>query len=211
MRATCPHCQRGFAVPDEKVPAGKEVVVICPGCKGKFPLSRSVQPPPGDPGREAIPRPSGAGSRAKHGSGGLCCVVDGALRNRIVAVLEKAGHAMVCPASSEQGVEMLRFTSLPLVVYEEGFDRAPGTGVWGWLGSQSGEDRRRIFVVWLGKGVPSEDPMFALSRSADLVLEERDVEDLPAYLMEAEEERNRFYAPLRSVLKELGIETLLPV
>jgi hypothetical protein len=48
--------------------------------------------------------------------------------------------------------------------------------------------------------------LLALSKSADLVLDEEDVEDLPAYLSEAEEERSRFYSPFRSVLKELGLE-----
>ncbi len=199
MRATCPQCQRVITVPDEKIPAGKEVTVMCPACKGRINVSKTVGPsqPPADLGSRAI---SGEARYA------LCCAPSPS-GDRIQEVLEKMGLWVARPSSREQGMELLRLGRVPLVVYQEGFDSDATKGLWGGLCSLSGEQRRMIFVVWVGKGILSGDSMLALSKSADLVVDEGDLGLLSDLLPKAQEEHSRFYRPLHGVLRELGLET----
>jgi len=75
----------------------------------------------------------------------------------------------------------------------------------GHLCSLAGEERRGLFVVWIGKGVQTGDLMLALSKSADLVIDEKDVDRIPEILPKAMEERQRFYGPFREILRELGL------
>jgi hypothetical protein len=69
----------------------------------------------------------------------------------------------------------------------------------------TGEERRGVFVVWVGKGIQTGDLMMALSKSVDLVVAEGDVDRLPQIASKAMEERQRFYGPFREILRELGL------
>lgn len=204
MRISCPHCQKGFVIPDEKLPAGKEVTLLCPGCKGRIAVSRGAQAPssveaPSAPAAEALLAPAeGEMPRA------MCCA-DPVTGDRLRAALEKSGYRVLRPASPKEAVEGLRFSRFSLVVYQDGFDRDPTAGVHGHLCSVTGEERRGVFVVWIGKGVQTGDLMMALSKSVDLVMEERDVDRLPQIVSKAMEERQRFYGPFREILRELGL------
>jgi hypothetical protein len=106
-----------------------------------------------------------------------------------------------------EAIDLLRSSNIPLLIYEEGFDAGSDAGLWPWLTRLSGEARRRIFAVFLGRGIASGDPMMALSRSADLALEIGEAERLPRLFAAAREERDRLYQPLHSVLREMGLET----
>ena len=204
MHATCPHCRKGFVVADDKIPPGREVAVVCPGCKGRFTLSAPA-PPVQPPAPEAPPE-SGAGPQPREGGSALCCFRDPAAGERMRVILEGMGHRVVRPSSPEEGVDRLRFSPFPMVVYQDGFDPGPKGGVWGHLRSLSGEERRGILAIWVGKGVASGDPMATLAKSADLAVEEGDLDQMPELLAKAHDERQRFYSPLRVVLKEMGVE-----
>jgi hypothetical protein len=136
----------------------------------------------------------------------LCCFKDAAAGERMRVAMERMGHRVVRPSSPEEGVDRLRFSPFPLVVYQDGFDPRPKGGVWGHVCSLSGEERRGILAVWVGKGVATGDRMVALSRSADLAVDEGDLDQMHNLLARVQDERQRFYSPLRVVLKEMGME-----
>lgn len=204
MRISCPHCQKGFAIPDEKLPAGKEVTLLCPSCKGRIAVSGGAQTPssaeaPSAPAAEArLALAEGEMARA------MCCA-DPVTGDRVRAALEKMGYRVLRPATPEEAVEGLRFSRFSLVAYQEGFDKDPAGGLRGHLCSITGEERRGVFVIWIGKGIQTGDLMMALSKSADLVVDERDLDRLPQIASKAMEEQQRFYGPFREILRELGL------
>ncbi len=204
MRISCPHCQKGFVIPDEKLPAGKEVTLLCPGCKGKISVSggaqapSSAEAPPTHAAEAALATAEGEMPRA------MCCA-DPVTGDRVRAALEKLGYRVLRPASPEEAVDGLRFSRFSLVVYQDGFDKDPAGSLRGHLCSMTGEERRGVFVVWVGKGIQTGDLMMALSKSVDLVVAEGDVDRLPQIASKAMEERQRFYGPFREILRELGL------
>ncbi|MGQ9652652.1 MAG: hypothetical protein ACUVXD_01150, partial [Thermodesulfobacteriota bacterium] len=134
----------------------------------------------------------------------MCCA-DPVTGDRLCAALEKLGYRVLRPGSPEEAVDGLRFSRFSLVVYQDGFDKDPAAGVHGYLCSVTGEERRGVFVVWIGNGIQTGDLMMALSKSVDLVMEERDVDRLRHIVSKAMEERQRFYGPFREILRELGL------
>jgi hypothetical protein len=122
-------------------------------------------------------------------------------------MLERVGIVPAVSRSPREAIDLLRFSGVPLVICEEGFAAGPEEDLWAWLARLSGEERRRLFAVLVGQGVASGDPMAALSRSADLVVDVKDLERLPQLFAAARAERDRLYQPLRTVLRELGLET----
>ncbi len=207
MRISCPHCQKGFVIPDERLPAGKEVNLLCPSCKGRIVVPRGTREPSSPVSASApaavVPLAPAEGEMAR----AMCCAAP-ATGDRVCAALEKMGYRVLRPATPEEALEGLRFSRFSLVVYEDGFDKDPTGGLRGHLCSIAGEERRGLFVVWIGKGIQTGDLMMALSKSADLVVEERDVDRLPQIASRAMEDQQRFYAPFRETLRELGLASI---
>lgn len=195
MRGTCPHCGKDLLVPEERVPPGKDLTVRCPGCGGRFTVRRPSGPVTEEGGQVAC----GARVRA------VICLRDQGLARKLEAVLQGEGVKPVPAPDAGRAKEILALEEAFLVLYQDGFDKDPASGLAGWLAGRSGEDRRRLLVVWLGQGMPSGDPLVAFSKSVDLVLDQGEIEKLPALLTQARMERERVYGPLRSVMMDLGM------
>ena len=64
MKFQCTGCQTGFAVPDERIPTGKEVRVLCPKCK--MPAELRDAPPVSAPQDKMGEAPSSADGEFLH-------------------------------------------------------------------------------------------------------------------------------------------------
>jgi hypothetical protein len=182
-------------IPEAKMPPGKEILLRCPGCGGRLTVR--------GPSRASPPQGSAAAWDTREKA--IACLKDKQLGARLEAVLQAQGVRLSVILDESLSLETLASEEPFLVLYQDGFDPNEGSGLMAWLASRKGEDRRRLMVVWLGKGVPSGDPLLSFSKSVDLVLDENDVEMLPSFLAQARSERERAHGPLLSVMMELGL------
>ena len=223
MEITCEHCNTKLNVPDGKIPRDQVVKIGCPKCKNKITLNARLahEEKSSVPEEQSKPHVSSDGRAYDYSdfSGDdslgfyeegtkLALVMDnqadraGTLRSAI----EGLGYKFILSPNSRDAMGKLRFYNFDLVLLAEGFDgqALENSPILTYLNHLYISVRRRIFLALISDTFKSADNMMAFALSANLVINNKDMDKLYLILKKAVAENEKFYKVFMDTLVATG-------
>lgn len=136
----------------------------------------------------------------------LVCEDNAGLKNAVTAALGELSYKVEQAANAEDAFEKLKFNRYDVIVLNEKFGgSAPeSNAVYKHLQFMPMGARRRIFLALLGPGLKTGDNLSAFSKSANVVVNEKDIANLKAILKKSIEDNDQFYKVFRESLVKMG-------
>jgi len=211
MDVICNNCQSKFRVPDEKIPAGRRATVTCPKCKGKI----SLEPPKGAPGGGFADAGSSNNYDAaekpfdfieEEGLTALVCESNPLVRKTITNALDVLDYQITEAESTRDALKRMRYHNYDLFVINENFDtdNPESNGILLYLERLSMTVRRNMFVALISDRYRTMDNMMALNKSANLVINSKNIDDIGKILSRGITDNEFFYRVFKETLKEVG-------
>ena len=211
MDIICNNCQSKFRVPDEKIPAGRRATVSCPKCKGKISLGSSKN--------SAGDSFAGAGSNngydaaekpfdfiEEEGLTALVCESNPLVRKTIINALDMLDYQITEAESTRDALKRMRYHNYDLFIINENFDtdNPESNGILLYLERLSMTVRRNMFVALISDRYRTMDNMMALNKSANLVINSKNIDDIGKILSRGITDNEFFYRVFKETLKEVG-------
>jgi predicted Zn finger-like uncharacterized protein len=213
MEIICNNCHSKFKVPDKKIPANKRATVACPKCKGKI----SLGPQKGSPGSGAnsVSADSSNGYDAdekpfdfieEEGLTALVCESNPLVRKTITNALDVLDYQITEAESTRDALKRMRYHNYDLFVINENFDtdNPESNGILLYLERLSMTVRRNMFVALISDRFRTMDNMMALNKSANLVINSKNIDDIGKILSRGITDNEYFYRIFKGTLKEVG-------
>jgi predicted Zn finger-like uncharacterized protein len=212
MEIICDNCQSKFRVPDEKIPAGKRTTVPCPKCKGKI----SIGSPNGSPnggGLASANSSNGYDAAEKpfdfieeEGLTALVCEPNPLVRKTIINALDVLDYQITEAESTRDALKRMRYHNYDLFVINENFDtdNPDSNGILLYLERLGMLVRRNMFVALVSDRFRTMDNMMALNKSANLVINSKNIDDIGKILSRGITDNEFFYRIYKGTLKEVG-------
>lgn len=228
MEVTCEHCSARLNIPDEKLPPNRRIALDCPKCKKKLtidtsgreqpqPLSESLPSEPESPGAVRREPTELEDARDDQDDSVLDAFEEGkklalvmgrdpSQNETLKAAAQTLGFQCLQVENSREAIGKLRFHHFDLILLADGFDGKPATEspIMTHLNRQSMTVRRRMFVALVGEALKTTDNMTAYALSANLVVNERDLDKLSGVLKTSMAENEKFYKVFMDTLVEIG-------
>ena len=213
MEIICNNCQSKFKVPDKKIPAGKRATVACPKCKGKISLGPQKASPLGNNGFAGADSNNGYDAAEKpfdfieeEGLTALVCESNPLVRKTITEALDALDYQITEAESTRDGLKRMRYHNYDLFVINENFDSdsPESNGILLYLERLSMIVRRNMFVALISDRFRTMDNMMALNKSANLVINSKNIADIGKILSRGITDNEYFYRVFKSTLKEVG-------
>ena len=136
----------------------------------------------------------------------LVCEDDAALKSAISVVLQRLKYSIEFAADAEDGLKKLKFNQYGLIILNERFGgAAPETNLtYKFLQAMPMSTRRHIFLVFTGRDFKTGDNMTAFAKSANMVVNEKDLPDLGTVLKKSIADNDTFYKVFRESLLKMG-------
>lgn len=134
----------------------------------------------------------------------MVCEQDPVIRDKVVGELKKMGFLTAQPATYKEALKHMRFHVFNLIFIDEDFD----TGVWEtnnvlrYLENLNMSVRRQIFVVLVSATIATMDMMEAYSKSANLVINKRDIISVEKILRQSMAEHEEFYRVFKEKIRK---------
>jgi predicted Zn finger-like uncharacterized protein len=216
MEVTCENCNAHFNIPDDKLPPNRRVAISCPKCKHRI----IIQPYEQESGETPnVPEDAAVFEKGYYDQdylapgtfeeGKKLAMVMAGEKSEVEALktaVESLGYQGLEVESTTAAVGRLRFHHFDLLLLADGFDGHPAAQnpILEYINRQSMSTRRRMFLTLIGNKFKTKDNMTAYSFSANLVVNEKDIDKLPAILKTAIAENERFYKIFLETLVEIG-------
>jgi len=213
MDIICNNCQSKFRVPDEKIPANKSATVACPKCKGKI----SLGPQKGSPSGPAsfVSANSGNGYDAaekpfdfieEEGLTALVCESNPLIRKTITNALDVLDYQITEAESTRDALKRMRYHNYDLFVINENFDtdNPEANGILLYLERLSMLVRRNMFIALVSDRFRTMDNMMALNKSANLIINSKNIDDIGKILSRGITDNEYFYRIYKGTLKDVG-------
>jgi CheY-like chemotaxis protein len=199
-------------VPDEKIPAGKRATVACPKCKGKISLGSPKGSSGGgsfdstDPnnGYDATEKPFDF--IEEEGLTALVCESNPLVRKTIIKALEVLDYQITEAESTRDALKRMRYHNYDLFVINENFDtdNPESNGILLYLERLSMLVRRNMFIALVSDRFRTMDNMMALNKSANLIINSKNIDDIGKILSRGITDNEFFYRIFKGTLKEVG-------
>ena len=214
MEITCNSCNKKINIPDDKVPQGKTFSVVCPQCKNKI----SVEPP-GTSGEipsvetanlshsERIqPSEDEAGIDFTEEGQKTALICDDKNRDVIKSFLNELNYKISIAYSGEDAVNRMKFTMYDIILLNEEFDNSSpeNNSVLKYIQPIPMTTRRKIFFALLGKNFRTFDNMMAFVKSANLVINIKDLSNLKNIMKKSVADNDKFYKVFKESLRDAG-------
>jgi predicted Zn finger-like uncharacterized protein len=213
MEIICNNCQSKFKVPDKKIPAGRRATVACPKCKGKISLGPQKTSPVGSNGFVSAGSNNGYDAAEKpfdfieeEGLTALVCEPNPLVRKTITDSLDELDYQITEAESTRDALKRMRYHNYDLFVINENFDSdsPEANGILLYLERLSMIVRRNMFVALISDRFRTMDNMMALNKSANLVINSKNIADIGKILSRGITDNEYFYRIFKSTLKEVG-------
>ncbi|MBF0169957.1 MAG: hypothetical protein HQK87_02530 [Nitrospinae bacterium] len=128
--------------------------------------------------------------------------------DRITPVLRKLGYAVTTVKSAEEAQRKMKFNFYSLVVINEKFGGGDlaSNPLLAHIAPMIMEQRRKMFVVLLGRNFKTLDNMTAFLNSVNMVMNVDDFSNFELILRKAMKENDAFYAVFKKMMVESGKE-----
>jgi hypothetical protein len=214
MEITCNSCGKKINIPDEKVPQGKAFSVTCPQCKNKIgvePAGASSEMPsvetvaPSPPPRIQPPEEEGVIDFAEEGQR-TALICDDKNKDAIKSALNELDYKINIASSSEDAVNRMKFTLYDIVILNEEFDNSSpeNNAVLKYIQPLPMTTRRKIFFALLGKNFRTFDNMMAFVKSANLVVNTKDLSNFKNIIKKGVSDSDKFYKVFKESLRDAG-------
>ncbi|MFO8090340.1 MAG: zinc-ribbon domain-containing protein [Desulfatiglandaceae bacterium] len=216
MEVTCENCNTRFNIPDDKLPPNRRVAISCPKCKHRIIIQPHEQESGETPTvledeavfeKEYYDQDYLAPDTFEEGKK-LAMVMAGEKSDveALKTAVESLGYQGLEVESTTEAFGRLRFHHFDLLLLTDGFDGHPAAQnpILEYINRQSMSIRRRMFLTLIGHKFKTKDNMTAYSFSANLVVNEKDIDKLAAILKTAIAENERFYKIFLEILVEIG-------
>lgn len=230
MQVKCAGCNKSLNIPDEKLPPDKVVTLNCPACKAKIRVDQhlrpsresagesstatsSAQPRPIDHKNETIDTLSITSEETEDEdfkvydeNDQLALVLDDVHKDQWTKDLEALGFKIEYARSPEQATHKMKFTQYHVVILHENFGGVSlsDSPVYQSLKDMPMSARRKIFLALAGKNFKSTNNMQAFQHSANLVINEKDMDKALLILKKSVSENEAFYKVFKETLHALG-------
>ena len=223
MQVTCNACQRSMNIPDEKLPKDHAFSITCPECKTKFKVDQYLKP------KESEPVPTPPKEKEKtvdtarmvvnpeefeddedlviyDKNDQIALVLDDINKGVWTKALEEKNYKIQYARSPEYAVHKMKFTHFHFVALNENFgnvalDENP---FYQTLIEMPMVTRRNIFFALVGANFKSLNNMQAFQKSANVVINEKDMEKLGDILKKSISENEIFYKVYKETLHAMG-------
>lgn len=196
MRINCANCKKVFTLPDEKLPAdGSPVKLKCPHCK----TSMSARAP-------AVSTSASAGG-VNIAPGSRVALMATRAKN-IESIVRRLGFTPIGARSADEAIKKLQYTPCALVALDENFDSSSleSNKLYQFIINLGTDARRKMFLALISERAPSRDPMAAFAKSANMIVNERDLKSFESLLRGELGERSILYTLMSQTLVETGRE-----
>lgn len=210
MKIQCLSCSVGFSVPDEKIPKGREVRLLCPKCRMPIELNRVEESEVEDttdtdlgfePDEESFPMEMDYGDMETL----LLCVSHAAKRERLERALRNNFNIKVA-VSGKAAVGELHHNRYDVVLLDETFDASnrEGNPVLRYIQPLPMQIRRPIFLCLFCDALQTMDYMAAFRLGVNLIINDKDLDKTTGILDRSAKEHKLFYKVYRDELETKG-------
>lgn len=135
----------------------------------------------------------------------LVCDDNTEFRNSILSTLEALQYNTDVAADAADTLEKMKFNHYDLIILNEGFGGSSESNeVYNHLQHMHMSARRHIFLVLTGQNLKTADNMTAFDKSANIVINEKDIPNLKPILKKSIAENELFYKVYKESLVKLG-------
>ena len=198
LKFNCPHCQKPIEVHQETGAARPAAPQPAAG--------QGLPEPPGPPDRSWLERGDlGSGEVFEDVPQVMILVKDEQMQADIVQYFDDMGYKAIVPRTAEDALERMRFANFAAVVLHSGFegDLAHST-VHSLLQTMAMPRRRYIYYVLIGPEFHTLYNLEALTNSANLVINEKDISAFPLVLKKGLRDYDELFGPYLAALGALG-------
>lgn len=217
MDIICQSCQGKFKVPDGKVPAGKTFTVKCPRCKASIKVEPEIDTDGDDDaafddlfdfeeddsdGYDAADKPFDF--IEEEGKTALVCESDAVIREKLRPALDILEYHITEVPNSREALKNMRYHNYDLIIVNEFFDTTDpdANPLLIYLERQLMDARRNMFVTLLTSRFRTMDHMMAFSKSVNLILNIRNVDDFDKIIQRSLADSGLFYKTFREALTQ---------
>lgn len=227
MLIKCTECEHGVNIPDEKVPQGRAFSIACPGCRAKIQIDQHLSSEPLEEPRPFIEEEPETENESDSALGiiltsefeddedefpiydendKLALVLDEPNSNAWVDVLEERGFKVQFAKSPEHAVHKMKFTHYHFVVLNEKYGKCAleKNPVYRSLVELPMVTRRHIFFAIMGEKFKTLNDMQAFGYSVNLVINEKDLDNLSKIIKKSISENEMFYKVFKESLHAMG-------
>lgn len=135
----------------------------------------------------------------------MLLLTEGAVRERVVKVLENLGYLVEGAESATDAIAKMRFVNYAMVVLQSGYDGKLADSLFHrYMQAMPMVRRRYIYYFLIGPEFHTLYDLEAMSQSANLVVNEQEVNHLDIILKKGLREYEELFAPLKEMLKAHG-------
>ena len=136
----------------------------------------------------------------------LVCEDNAELKNAVTSALEGLKFSIDSASTAEEAFEKLRFNQYGLIVLNERFggNTPENNSVYSHLQIMPMATRRHIFLALIGNDLKTADNMTAFAKSANVVVNEKDLPNLKAVLKKSVADNDQFYKVFKESLVKMG-------
>lgn len=204
MKIQCTGCQTLFSVPEDKIPEGKVVRLLCPKCKTPIevgPLAEPRVPAPfpdvdraGFQNLESMADEDVGPDLVEEGvKKALTCVTTTARSEIVEVTLDQLDFYVVPARSAPFAIGKLHHNQYDLVIIEDRFTDTSRGVLLQHLQLLPMHSRRQFLLCLLSDEHPSLDRMTAFRLGVDLIVNTSDMEKLKMLLLQGLKEHSAFY------------------
>lgn len=220
MQVVCDACQRSMNIPDEKLPKDQAFSITCPGCKNKIKVDQHLKAPepptPSEP-EEVLDAPSMVVAHEEfeddedelviyEEGDQLALILDEKNQSVWTEALESRGYKIQYAKSPEHAVHKMKFTHFHFVALHENYKNKSldNNPAYKSLIELPMVTRRNIFLALLGANFKTLNNMQAFQKSANVVINEKDMDKLGDILKKSVSENEIFYKVFKETLHSMG-------
>lgn len=224
MKCQCPSCQVAFSIPDEKIPEGKALKILCPKCKVPIELKGASENDDADRteaqraggSESSVPSPSPMESLRTDESlvdmveegvkTALLCTSDSLRAVALEQVLGELDYYVVRAPKASTAIGKLRLNRYDMVILDDSFEgvNASGNLLLQHIQLLPMHVRRQFFMCLLSQQLPSYDRALAFRLGVDMILNMRDMGKFKLILVNSIKDHKAFYRVFRDELSKKG-------
>jgi len=196
MEIVCQICKGKFSIADEKVPKDAVFKILCPQCKNKITVSTKAEEP-------SLPEPE---TFEEEGKRALICEDDPHNRAILISALKDLDYKPTLAANREDFFNKVKFTHYDLIVLNENFSNSSPNDnpILQYICAMPMSIRRYIFFALIGRDFRTLDNFMAFSKSANVVINVKDLPHIKSILKKSIADYERFYKVFIDSLRTMG-------
>jgi hypothetical protein len=216
MQVECPSCAKEITIPDNKIPQGQAFNLNCPGCKTKMRVDQHLQPTASDPVGSLDATSMVVDEDYDHEEeeeieiydehDQIALILDRQNDDLWTTALTELDYKLQRAKSPEHAVHKLRFNQYHVVAFHEKFGGTTleTSPLYEYIRDMPMDTRRKTFVAMVSDNFKTLDNMEALAYSVNLVVNQKDFDQLETILKKAIGDNDTFYKVYRETMTALG-------